>query len=89
MLTFQQTLSIFFIINLKKVKTAMAQWSREIFGNIFQEVKTMEEVIKVMEVQFEADPSGRNREKLQEAQANLNKYLHRGVLETKSRNEVV
>lgn len=59
-----------FHFKLKKVKKALTQWSRETFGNIFQEFKTLEEVIKVMEFQFEVDPSGGNREKLQEAQAN-------------------
>lgn len=54
-----------------------SQWSKEKFKNIFQEITKLEEVIKVIEMQFEVDPTARNREKLHEAQARLNKYLHR------------
>lgn len=46
---------------LKQVKSVLAKWSREIFGNIFQEIATLEEVIKVREQQFEVSPLGANK----------------------------
>ncbi|XP_059295510.1 uncharacterized protein LOC132048842 [Lycium ferocissimum] len=60
---------------MKKVKQALAVWSRETYGNIFQQISTMEDVIKVKELQFELNPSSLNREALHKAQADLNRYL--------------
>ncbi|KAH0662438.1 uncharacterized protein [Solanum tuberosum] len=65
-----------FHYKLKKVKKVLAQWSRETLGNIFQEITTLEEIIKVQEMQFEADPSEANRENLYKYQANLKRHLH-------------
>ncbi|XP_059280740.1 uncharacterized protein LOC132034410 [Lycium ferocissimum] len=65
-----------FQAKMKKVKHALAGWSRETFGNIFQQISTMEDVIKVKELQFEMNPSSLNREALHKAQANPNRYLH-------------
>jgi len=59
------------------VKKVLFQWSKETLGNIFQEIITLEEVIKVNETQFELDPSGTNREKLHKSQAELRKQLQR------------
>uniref|UniRef100_A0A0V0GZX8 Putative ovule protein n=1 Tax=Solanum chacoense TaxID=4108 RepID=A0A0V0GZX8_SOLCH len=53
---------------LKKVKKALTQWSKMTFKNIFQEIATLEEVIKVHEAQFELIPSANNRAKLHKAQ---------------------
>ncbi|XP_055800398.1 uncharacterized protein LOC129869822 [Solanum dulcamara] len=62
---------------LKKTKKALSQWSKDTFGNIFQEIATIEEIIKVQEAQFEANPNGSNRETLHQTQAKLKKYLQR------------
>ncbi|XP_060178025.1 uncharacterized protein LOC132607961 [Lycium barbarum] len=35
-----------------EVKAALSQWSKATFGNIFQEIEALEEVIKVKETQF-------------------------------------
>lgn len=66
-----------FHYKLKRLKKALTKWSKETFGNIFQEIATLKDVIKVAELQFETEPNAANREKLHEAQAKLNLYLHR------------
>lgn len=40
----------------KKVKMALAKWSRKEFGDIFTQLATLEDVIKVKETQLELDP---------------------------------
>lgn len=62
---------------MKKVKAVLAKWSRESFGNIFQEIYTLEEIIKVREQQFEVSLSGAKREALFKAHAELNIQLRR------------
>ncbi|KAH0699011.1 hypothetical protein KY284_013226 [Solanum tuberosum] len=62
---------------LRRVKKALTEWSRDTFGNIFQEIITFEEVIKVHEAQFELFPTTRNRERLHKAKAELKKQLNR------------
>lgn len=57
---------------MKKVKKTLYTWSREIFGDIFKEIAMLEDTIKVMELQFEDNPNGENRELLHGAQAKLN-----------------
>ncbi|XP_059311009.1 uncharacterized protein LOC132062452 [Lycium ferocissimum] len=61
---------------LKNVKTALATWSKVTFGNIFQEIETLKEMIKVHEIQFELQSTPTNRESLHKVQADLNRYLH-------------
>lgn len=46
-------------------------------GNNFQEIVTLEKVIKVFEIYFEGDPSGTNRSKIFKAQSELNLQLGR------------
>lgn len=46
------------------------------FRNIFQEVKTLVNTIKVMELKFYKDPTKENREQLHKVQAKLSRYLH-------------
>lgn len=53
---------------MKEIENALTQRSKETFGDIFQEIATLEEVIKVQEIEFEVNPSGANRERLLEAQ---------------------
>lgn len=62
---------------MKRVKSSLTKWSKEHFGNIFQEIATLEEIIKVREKHFEEYPSGTNREILFKAQADLNIQLKR------------
>ncbi|XP_060216785.1 uncharacterized protein LOC132644224 [Lycium barbarum] len=67
---------ILFHHKLKKVKAALAQWSKATFGNIFQEIEALEEIIKVKENQFQNLPTPTNRQELHKVQAELNRYLH-------------
>ncbi|XP_059288627.1 uncharacterized protein LOC132041979, partial [Lycium ferocissimum] len=46
---------------MKKVKKALARWSKETYGNIFQQISTLEDVIKVKELQMETNPSEQTR----------------------------
>ncbi|XP_059285183.1 uncharacterized protein LOC132038547 [Lycium ferocissimum] len=46
---------------LKKVKVALNQWSKTTYGNIFQEIETLEDVVKVHEIQFKLQPNGRRK----------------------------
>ncbi|XP_016546236.1 uncharacterized protein LOC107846332 [Capsicum annuum] len=66
-----------FYQKLKKTKVALTQLSKQTFGNIFQEIATLEELIKVTEKQFEEDPTGDNRVNLFKAQEVLAMQLKR------------
>ncbi|XP_075109246.1 uncharacterized protein LOC142181032 [Nicotiana tabacum] len=56
---------ILFNHKLKKLKKALSLWSKATFGDIFQKIASMEEVVMVHEAEFEANPTGMNRERLQ------------------------
>lgn len=58
---------IIFHHKMKKVKKALSQWSKDIFGNSFQEVIILEEISKVLEEQFEVESIETNMEKLHKA----------------------
>ncbi|XP_070048894.1 uncharacterized protein [Nicotiana tomentosiformis] len=60
---------------LKRVKKALSIWSRVTYGNIFQNITSLEEVVLVHEEQFELNPSYQNRERLMKVQAEMIKYL--------------
>ena len=66
---------ILFNQKLKKLKKALSLWSKATFGDIFQKIASMEEVVMVHEAEFEANPTGMNRERLQKVQAELIKCL--------------
>ncbi|XP_070020141.1 uncharacterized protein [Nicotiana sylvestris] len=66
---------ILFNHKLKKLKKALSLWSKATFGDIFQNIASMEEVLMVHEAEFEANPTGMNREMLQKVQAELIKCL--------------
>ncbi|XP_075092253.1 uncharacterized protein LOC142172518 [Nicotiana tabacum] len=66
---------IIFNHKLKKLKKALSLWSKATFGNIFQNIACMEEVVMVHEAEFEANPTRMNRERLQKVQAELIKCL--------------
>ncbi|XP_059302336.1 uncharacterized protein LOC132054310 [Lycium ferocissimum] len=61
---------------LKKVKNALRSWSKNTHGNIFQQIASLEEVIKVHEEKFETSPTVQNRERLNRVQADLSRFLH-------------
>lgn len=60
---------------MKRVKQALTRWSKETFGDIFQQISTLEDVIKVKEIQLEIRQSVQNRVELYKAQADLKRYL--------------
>ncbi|XP_075096320.1 uncharacterized protein LOC142174426 [Nicotiana tabacum] len=60
---------------LKKVKKSLSIWSKATFGNIFEKIASLEEVVLVHEAQFELNPSFQNRERLMKVQAEFIKYL--------------
>ncbi|XP_059295549.1 uncharacterized protein LOC132048883 [Lycium ferocissimum] len=65
-----------FKLKLKKLKRVLSQWSRDTFGDIFQQLALREQVIKIKEALFEEDPSVVNRIVIQKAQAEVKQYLH-------------
>ncbi|XP_019242662.1 PREDICTED: uncharacterized protein LOC109222805, partial [Nicotiana attenuata] len=66
---------VLFYHKLKKVKKALSVWSKTTFGDIFQKVASLEEVVSVHEAEFEVNPTKHNRQRLQKVQAELNKVL--------------
>ncbi|XP_060210297.1 uncharacterized protein LOC132637182 [Lycium barbarum] len=59
---------------LKKVGRALSKWSRDTYGDIFKQIATLEEVVQVHEQEFEQNPIGLNRERLQRVQADLIRF---------------
>lgn len=57
-----------FQAELKRVKKALVIWDKEVYENIFQKVATLEDIIKVKEIQFEVHPTSDNREELKKMQ---------------------
>ncbi|XP_075078217.1 uncharacterized protein LOC142164292 [Nicotiana tabacum] len=64
-----------FNYKLKKLKQALSTWSRATYGDIFQKIANLEEVVLVHERQFEVNPTQMNRQRLQQVQAEMIKYL--------------
>ncbi|XP_075099806.1 uncharacterized protein LOC142176362 [Nicotiana tabacum] len=64
-----------FNYKLKKLKQAVSIWSRATYGDIFQKIAILEEVVLVHERQFEVNPTKMNRQRLQQVQAEMIKYL--------------
>lgn len=64
-----------FYHKLKRLKKTLSSWSRATFGDIFQKIASLEEVVLVHEYQFEINPTTENRQRLQRVQAELFKYL--------------
>lgn len=62
---------------MKKTRFSLTQWSTDMFGNIFQEIITLEEVIKFTEIYFEKEPTSVNKAKMLKAYAKLNLQLRR------------
>ncbi|XP_060195363.1 uncharacterized protein LOC132624632 [Lycium barbarum] len=59
---------------LKNVGRALSKWSRDTYGDIFKQIATLEEVVQVHEQEFEQNPTGLNRERLQRVQADLIRF---------------
>ncbi|XP_019248338.1 PREDICTED: uncharacterized protein LOC109227594 [Nicotiana attenuata] len=66
---------VLFNHKLKKLKKVFSTWSRSTFGDIFQKIASLEEVVLVHERQFEAYPTQQNRERLQKVQAEMIRFL--------------
>ncbi|KAH0699317.1 hypothetical protein KY284_013532 [Solanum tuberosum] len=62
-------------VKLKRLKAVLSLLSKEAFGNIFQRIATLEDVIKDKEIQFEMAPTYTNREELSRKNADLKKPL--------------
>lgn len=60
-----------FHAKLKKTKSALAEWSHRVFRNIFVQIATLEDIIRVKEAQLEILPPLENRENLNKAEAEL------------------
>lgn len=61
---------------MKKTKTTLTSWSKETFGDVFKQLITREEIVRLKEDLFEENPSAENRMVLQKAQAKLRQYIH-------------
>ncbi|XP_060210651.1 uncharacterized protein LOC132637602 [Lycium barbarum] len=61
---------------LKSVKSALSQWSKHTFGDIFKKLSIREEIVRIKEALFEEFLSEGNRMILQRGQAELKKYVH-------------
>lgn len=57
------------------MKKVLSSWSRATYGDIFQKIASLEEVVLVHEAQFEMNLSQQNRERLHKVQAELIRYL--------------
>lgn len=62
-------------VKLKNVKRALSTWSKEVFGNFFQQIATLEYIIKLREVQLQINPSVDNRAELSKVEMDLIKYV--------------
>ncbi|XP_070046431.1 uncharacterized protein [Nicotiana tomentosiformis] len=60
---------------LKRVKTALSQWSKVTYGDIFKQLPIMEDIVRVKEMSFEEEPTTENIIVLQKARAELKNYL--------------
>lgn len=59
---------------MKIIKKVLTKWSKETYGNIFHRVATMEDIVKVKEIQFEIPSTDRNRAELMKAEEDLRKF---------------
>ncbi|WMV21122.1 hypothetical protein MTR67_014507 [Solanum verrucosum] len=64
-----------FHAKMKRVKKALSMWSKSAYGNVFQQIATIEDMIRVKEIQLEIQPSASNRAELSKVEADLKKYL--------------
>ncbi|XP_016549177.2 uncharacterized protein LOC107848993 [Capsicum annuum] len=67
--------NIFVQFNIKLNKI-LSSWSKSTYGDIFQKIGNMEDVITVLEFLFELDPSQQNTQSLLKAQSELTRVMH-------------
>lgn len=63
-----------FHAKLKYVKRALAVWRKKAYGNFFERVATLEDIISVWESQSEINPPQENKQELKKAEAELTRY---------------
>lgn len=63
-----------FHAKLKRVKKALATWSKAAFGYVFKEVATLEDQVIAKEAQIEVFPTAKNSAELSRVNAELRKY---------------
>lgn len=63
-----------FYAKLKKVKKALARWSKETFGDVLKRVLDLEDQVYIKEGQLKMYPTPENREHLHRVSAELRKY---------------
>lgn len=61
---------------IKQVKKALSLWSKEVYGDIFQQLMIREEIAKIQERLFEDNPTPENRVVMKRAKAEYTKYLN-------------
>lgn len=65
-----------FALKLKAVKTMLKTWNKEVFGDVFQNIKKAEDRVLAAQYSFDVDPSEDNFLSLEMAQSALSKmYL--------------
>lgn len=62
-----------FHVKMRRLKKALIDWSKTTYGDIFKKVATLEEKVKVKEIQLEIDLTIANREDLNKCSVELNK----------------
>lgn len=65
-----------FYHKLSNVKKALVGWNKETFGDIFKQIDTLEDVIKVHEIEFKLNPTPQNMAKLHKVEADITRCLH-------------
>lgn len=60
---------------IKKIKGVLARWCKETFGNLFQRIATLEDELKIKEIQFEMNNTPENKASLKKTEEELNNYL--------------
>ncbi|XP_070057367.1 uncharacterized protein [Nicotiana tomentosiformis] len=75
MADFIKNLLLMFKQKLKRVKIAISKWSKLTYGDIFKQFAIREDVVRIKEMLFEEEPIVENTIVLQQAQAELKKYL--------------
>ena len=60
---------------LKSVKKGLKQWNYEVYGNIFQRIKELENEVLETEIAMQVDLFSQAEGRLLEAKNQLNKYL--------------
>lgn len=60
---------------LKRLKTTLTNWSKDSYGEVFFEIATMEDIVRMKEVQMEFDPFKENRAEHRREEADLKRFL--------------